>query len=133
MATVSLLAGNVLARLNTLPNVSVYDSKVPSTPGGLYVVFYGNSGHSVSTSMAGTSDSLTWTFYVIVAGTLPAQVRSGVDRVRTALTGFRLDAAAWAGPLNEVDLQAPMLRDDSVENDVRFSQTLYFRLSTSRS
>lgn len=133
MSSTSSLSTAVLARLLTVTGVTVYDGKVPTTPVGAYVVFYGNAGIAANEGMASTPNGLRWGFYLVVAGTLPGQVRTAVDRVREALTGFRIDTAAAASPLNEDDLRSPMLRDDTVQSDVRFSQTLYYRLSASRS
>jgi hypothetical protein len=55
-----------------------------------------------------------------------------VDRIRDKFTGWRPLGAD--GPMFvEVDTDPPLIRDDSVPNDIRFSLTLTYRLYTSRS
>jgi hypothetical protein len=133
MASTLTLADLVLARLRSTAKFATFDGEVPDTPPGAYVVFYGDTGAARRERYAGPAKALTWGFYAVCAGFSPAQVRNTVDLVRGLLTDWRPLADRDASPLNEADIAADMLRDSSVPSDIRYSQTLRYNLTTTRS
>lgn len=132
MPAVEQLAEVVLERLGALPGLTVLDGGVPVTPPGAYVVFYGAAPALTATRLAGTASSLRWTFQLVCAGRDAAEVRHVVELVLASLTNWRPAGreTSWLSPQPD---GAPILRDDSVPGDIRYSQTLTFRLTTTRS
>lgn len=132
MQTVEL-ADLVLGRLRTLQRITVLDGEVKETPTGSYVVFYDDAPQLSSRNLAGVANRFAWRFQTVCVGRDAAETRWVVGQVLAALTNWRLlpdRASSWITPQSD---GAPILRDDSVAGDIRFSQTLTFRLTTTRS
>lgn len=133
MDDVVALADLVLDRLRTLPDLEVLDGEVTQTPLGAYVVFYDDAPRLTSRSHAGVANRLGWRFQTVCAGRDAAETRWVVGQVLGSLANWRPlpdRSASWIVPQPD---GAPILRDDSVAGDTRFSQTLTFRLTTTRS
>lgn len=129
MTTALQLAALVEARAAS-PAYTVHRGQVTGSPAGGYVVLYFSGGHSFATRLVATPDRLRWTFRAVCAGYSDRQALNTADLVRARFAGWR--PLGEHGPrLFQVDDEAPLLRDDSVPNDVRFSLTLTFRLFTS--
>ena len=133
MAAVEWLAEQAWQRLNTTPGLTAYDGKVTTTPPGGYAIYYPTAGRHYGDRTGAVLSSARWGFRVVCAGFSRAQVLGTVKRVRERFAGYPLDPSPAADPLMEEELDAPLLPDVSVPNDTRFSQTLGFYLTTSRS
>ena len=128
------LAEATLAKLSTQTKFTTHDGTVPNKPQGAYVVFYGSTGTVRRTRLAQAANRLRGGCTLVIAGSTAAQVRNTVDLVRDDLEGWRpfgTDRSSEA--LHEDEISGDMLRDDTDANDIRFSQTLFFRLTTHRS
>lgn len=123
----------VLGRLATIPGLTVLDGQVSSTPAGAYAVFYDDAPRLTSRSLDGTSNRASTTFYVVCAGRDPGETRWVVSQVLGALVNWRPLPSRSSSWLTLVPNGAPLLPDESVAGDVRFSQTLTFRHTTTRS
>lgn len=126
MTTALQLAALVEARAAS-GSYTVLRGQVAETPAGAYVVLYFTGGHSFATRLVARPDRLRWTFRAVCVGESDEQALNTADLLRARFAGWR--PLGPHGPqLVEVDDAAPLLRDDSVPNDVRFSNTLTFRL-----
>jgi hypothetical protein len=132
MADIDSLSKEVLAILDALPNQDSYDSQVPDTPAQGYTVFYPGAGTSFGDRLSDLKSKLEWDFRVVCAGRSPGQARRVVKQTRAGLTGVRIDEGRVL-IVEDRRLNAPMLRDDAVPAEVRFSQTLRFKASATRS
>lgn len=131
MPTTVDLAGDVLARLGGISGLSVLDSDVSVTPAGAYAVFYDDAPGLPIDRLVGSPGRLGWTFRVVVAGRDGNECRYFAGLVLDRLTGWRLPSAGSL--IRPMPDGAPMIRDDSVRGDIRFSLTLVFRVSANRS
>jgi hypothetical protein len=134
MASIDSLSKQVMAILDAMPNLDGYDSEVPETPARAYTVFYPGAGHGFGDRLADLGSKLYWDFRLVCCGMSPGQCRRATDQTRAAFLGVRLDTGRATIPLREDRaFNAPMLRDDSVPSDVRWSQTLHYYTSARRS
>jgi hypothetical protein len=131
MADIDSLSKIVLGVLEELPNLDVYDSQVPDTPPQAYAVFYPGAGSIYPVRLADLGSRLDWDCRVVCCGRTPGQARRAADQTRAALSGRRLDGGLVL--VEDRNLNAPMLRDDTVPSDIRFSHTLRFKTSAARS
>lgn len=126
------LSDNTLSRLQGMTFPTIFDSKVVEpAPAAGYGVFYPGAGSIERGRLASVGDHLRWTCSVVCAGRSRQQVANIVDAVRDRLIGWAPDPAG--DPIVEIPLDAPLIRDDSVTSDIRFSITLQFTLGTARS
>lgn len=130
MADQLQLAAAVLARLRGMRGVAVLDGVVSSTPPGPYVVFYDAAPRLTARSLAGVANRLGWTFQLVCAGRDPDETRYLVGLALGLLKNWRPTAERAASWLVPVPDGAPIITDESVPGDTRFSQTLTFRLTT---
>lgn len=133
MATAINLAGVILTRLETMPGTTVLDSEVRTTPAGAYVVFYDETPAHWSNNLSGGLNRMGYEFRLVCVGKSPAQCRNTVRLAAGLLAGWRFDNSQQSSWLIEVPEGAPIIPDRSVPEDVRYSQTLHYRLTTSRS
>lgn len=129
MADIDWLAEQAWQRLSATVGFSSFDGVAPSTPPGAYAVYYPSAGAYVRERHGGTQSGYRWAFRVVCAGSSRAQVLGTVKRVRARLLNYPLDPSPASSPLQEDEFEAPLLRDDSVPSDIRFSQTLLFYLT----
>jgi hypothetical protein len=112
---------------------TVYLASVPDKPPSGYVTVYPGVGNAHADNMA-TDGRVRWTCRLVCSGFGPQQTLDVVDSVRARLTGWApYPDTPSAGRLFEVDEDAPLLPDDTVPGDTRFSLTLTYRLYTNRS
>ena len=133
MADIDWLAEQAWLRLKGGDGYTAYDGTVPSTPVGAYAVFYPVAGVFSQGRHGGGQYGYMWGFRVVCAGSSRAQTLGTVKRVRQRFLNYQLDPSPGSSPLREDDVVAPLLRDDSVPSDIRFSQTLFYTLSYDRS
>jgi hypothetical protein len=126
------LSDNTLARLQGMTWPTVFDGKVVEpAPAAGWAVFYPGAGSIERGRHSSVGDHLRWTCLVVCAGRSRSQVTNTVDAVRDRLIGWPPDPVG--DPITEIPLDAPMQRDDSNPQDIRFSITLQFTLGTARS
>lgn len=125
-------AVEVLGRLRTIPDVQVFDSYIPDTPPGAYVMFWDDTPAQYPSRAIGIADRSRWEFQAVCVGRDPNQCRYVVELVQAKLTNWRIPNmnGSWVCPQAD---SAPTLRSESVSNDIRFSQTLSYAVYTSRS
>lgn len=124
--TISLAAA-VLTRLESLPNLTVFDNEeVDVAPAGQYVIFRDGFDRRFAEHLDGGNRRYEWSCEVVCAGKDQVQMRMAIVAVRNSLHGWRIEGAL----LNEVDNGASDIHDTTIPADVRFSRTLEFRLYT---
>lgn len=136
MTTTLALAQTTLARLQTLPSnkITIYEGRVPTTPASAYIAYYPGGGNCHDDGRQAQSQSaLDWSAMFVCCGSDPQQCLWVVDQMRALLYGWSPDTSESATPFIEVVLGNPVLPDDSVPLDVRYSFTLQFILTTTRS
>lgn len=125
----------VLARLDVITGLAVYDSEVPETPeldadGRVtpYAVLYPTAGRHDRSNLAATSNAVQWPFQVTVAGGDAQRCLWAAAAVAGALIDVRLDIAGWTcGPITQ-DPGPGILRDDQ-PRPPRHYTPLQFRLT----
>lgn len=113
-------ADTILALLNAVEHLNVYDNDVadtpPADPDGKthpYAVLWSGPGTAQSTRLCGDPNQLAWGFQVTCAGGDRTRCLWAVDKVRAALTGVRVpDGRGWR--LTEVVDEARVLPDRDV-------------------
>lgn len=135
MTTPEVLHAAVLTRLRAVPNLTVYDGSVPTTPPAdasgrtyPYVVVWPSAGYrpnEITDSIAGCPDeTLEWPVQVTVAGGDPTWVLQAATRARRALAGAFL--TPQTGRLREEPGAPPISVDPDVK-PARFFLPLLFR------
>lgn len=126
---VRALADAVTARVG-VPQFATYRSElITARPAKGYAVFWFGAGTSHNVSLAAKPARLRWQFRVTCVGYTDDHCLYIAQLVRWLLVGYRPDPDPAAGPINEVDDDPPLIRDD-VEGDVRYSVSLRFSLFT---
>lgn len=133
--TARLLAATVQTRLGTLPadKIAVYPGVVPKTPATAYVAYYPEGGNGASDRASWSPRVLNWGFRAVCVGADPETCLWVVDQTRDLFDAYWPDTDPASGPLVEDPIGAPMLPDTSVPGDTRYSITLRFTLTTTRS
>ena len=129
-----VLSNDLLTRLKAdTPWFKVYDGDVPSTPAAGYCVVYPQAGAVSSDRLGYRPTGLAWDALIVCAGTSRSQVFDVVGAIRGRLVGWRpYPADKTTGRLVEVPVRAPLIKE-TVAGTIRYSLTLQFRLSTTRS
>lgn len=139
MTSAADLAGLILARLGTIPNLTVFDGKVGAVlkDGNItrpYTVLYMSPGQFVPTRLCGRSESFRVTGQITVAAGTVAGFRWAAGRVLNVLTDYRLEPAnRGASTVTFPGDPGPERRDDDDPNDIRWYIPLPFSLITTRS
>jgi len=98
----------------TLPNLTVYDTKVPDSPIFPYVVLFSGSPDEDSDRASGHTSTADHEFQTTITGTNADQVRLLSEWVRTALLDVRLTVAGR----NVARIKPLSSQDPRVDNDV---------------
>lgn len=135
MTSLLTLSDAVWGRAQSLlPTITPYDGEPDSVPHGQgYATIYPDSGTASSDRHGGLQNMLRWGFYVVCSGFSRSQVVDVADTVRSLFGNWAPDTHQSASPLTETDLGADLVRDTSVPSDIRWSLTLRFTLTTTRS
>lgn len=127
MADSLSLAALVLARLETLPNLVIFDNEeVDVTPTKPFAIFRDGPDRRYGEFLDGGPRRFEWTFQVVCAGRDQVAMRRCVVDVRNSLGGWRIGDSM----INEVENGASDVEDTTIPADVRHSRTLEFRLYT---
>lgn len=127
------LATLVLARSNTATTFLTYRGLITERPVKNYVSLLFGAGAVSSSCMAGTTDLLTWTFRATCVGYTEDEVLFVAAMFRALFVNWRPLSAVSAGWFTEAQDDPPVIKDETTLNDVRYSLTLRYRITTSRS
>ena len=140
MTTTVSAAAAILGRLQAVPQLTVYDGEVPTTPlkdapGKVrpYAVLYMGAGRvprSDRLAYAAANRDLGITFQVTCAAGTRAGASWAVDKTRTALTGQRLSDGANETRLKETTESQALKRDPEIPSDIRWYAPLLYRFET---
>lgn len=139
MTTVGQLGDLILARLRTIPNLTVFDGKVGQVVKDAgttrpYAVLYMSPGSFVSQRMSGQSEQFRVSGQITVAAGTVAGFRWAAHQVMDALTDFRLEPAnRGATPFTFDTDPGPERRDDDDPSDIRWYAPFTFSFTTTRS
>jgi hypothetical protein len=133
MSTTQALADLIEARAKTDTAILTYRGMIPTRPTRNYTVLLFSAGITYPEALAATSDTLLWRFRAMAVGWSEADCLWVADRLRQLFTNWRPLSSRAASWVTEEQDDAPVLRDESVINDVRYSLTLRFRITTPRS
>lgn len=109
----------VLARLDPIANITVYDGEVPTTPpvdaeGRVhpYLVLYPGGGNATRTALDATSSLTAWSFQVTAVGGDPQRCLWAAAAAASALVDVRLAIPDWVCAPLEQQPTPDMARDD---------------------
>lgn len=123
------LANLVTTRANTGTGFLTYRGLVTSRPAKGYVSLYFGGGVNYAEAIAGTATGLTWSFRAVCVGYDDDQCLYVLGKVRGLFINWRPVEARSAGWFTEAPDDPPLIKDDSVANDVRFSITPRFTIN----
>lgn len=134
MTDTRVLANLVEARARTSTLFDTYRGVIQVRPGKNYVMLLFGAGAGYSDTLVGTATMLAWNFRALCVGFSDGDCLFVADRIRDLFSNWRpipdSMASSWFTELRD---EAPVLRDESMVNDVRWSLTLRFQLTTPRS
>lgn len=133
MPTARSLANLVEARARTGTGFLTYRGQVPTKPAQGYVSLYFGGGVNFADRLYTVSNNLTWSFRAVCVGFTDDQCLYVVGKVRDLFTNWRPVDDRSAGWFTEAPDDPPLIRDDSIADDVRFSITPRFTITTTRS
>lgn len=123
---------DLLARLQA-QWFGAYDAEVPTTPAGGHAIVWPSPGTVTSDRIGYRPLNLTAEWRIVCAGYSRSQVMDVVAAVRNRLSGWQpYPESKSSGRVVEVPPAGPLL-SDTAAGETRFSCTLTFRLSTTRS
>lgn len=106
----------VLALVDAVPYVNVYDGQVPDSPTFPYVVIRTDSGRRERSALPASSDRLTVRIWATSVGHTRAEAQMASERVTTALLDVRPTVASRSCfPITSVNSQ-PARVDDVVQS-----------------
>jgi hypothetical protein len=127
------LSDIVTARAESDTWFSTYRGYIEIRPSRNYVMLLFGAGMAMTEFLGGGSDTLLWRFRAQCVGFSDRDCLGVASRMRTLFTNWRPLEDRGASWFTEEQDDAPMLRDESMPRDVRFSTLLRFRLTTTRS
>lgn len=133
MTDLKTLADLVTARAETVSTFYTYRNQIAVRPPRNYVVLLFGGGVTQSGNLVGLADTLIWRFRALCVGFSDSECLWVADQIRSLFTNWRPLSSPAASAFVEEQDDAPVLRDESMINDVRYSLTLRFRFSTPRS
>lgn len=135
MTTTLTLAQNTAARIKTLPadKITIFEGYVPSTPAAAYIAYYPDGGATRSDRHSDSQQVLDWTARFVCVGRDVLQCLWVVDQLRAKFYGWSPDGSGPASMFVEVPLGNNVLPDTTVPSDIRYSFTLQYTLTTTRS
>jgi hypothetical protein len=123
------LADAVEARSRTASSFLTYRGLIASRPDKGYASLLFSAGRLYVDRLDGVQSQLGWSFRAVCVGYSDGQCLFVVEKIRALFVGWRPDGGV--GPrFVEADDDPPLLKDDSVPEDVRYSLTLRYTLTT---
>lgn len=130
MTTARTLANLVTARAESDSRILTFRGGVKARPPQPYVSLYFGGGINYADRLVDTAQNLTWSFRAICVGFSDDQALFVVGCVRDLFTNWRPESSRATGWFTEAPDDPPLIRDDAVTNDVRFSITPRFTITT---
>lgn len=132
MPTVRELANLVMDRAATDSTILTYRAgQVPTRPAKGYASFYFGGGTPSADRLYNATVNLGWGFRVICVGYDDDEALRVVGRIRALYTNWRpYPDDRSVGWFTEAPDDPPLIRDDSVPNDIRYSLTPRFTITT---
>lgn len=127
------LADLVEARAKTDTGFLTYRGMIASRPSKNYVMLIFGGGSVYGDRLVGYSNMLTWEFRALCVGYTDSETLWVANRIRGLYVNWRPIPDRASGWFVEQEDDAPLLRDESMINDTRYSVTLRYRLTTPRS
>lgn len=115
----------VLALVDAVPNVNVYDAIVPNDPALPYVVVRTDTGPRTRSSILATSDRLDLTVWCTSVGATREQAQWVAEKVAGALLDVRPTVSGrQCFPIESVNSQ-PAQRDDAISPPLMYAVDEY--------
>lgn len=124
------LANLVEARAKTAPGFLTFRGYVDSRPSKGYVSLYFGGGINYRDTLAQSATELRWSFRALCVGYDDDQCLYVLGKVRGLFEGWRPTDDRFASPFTEAPDDPPLLKDDRVSGDVRYSITPRFTINT---
>jgi hypothetical protein len=127
--TARSLADLVEARCRTSSSFLTYRGSIPAKPEKNYAVLMFGAGSPVGDRLAGSVNALAWSFRAMCVGYTDGQCLYVVEKLDALFIGWRPLASngSW---FSRTPDDPPVLKDDSVLGDVRYSLTARYTLTT---
>jgi hypothetical protein len=126
--TARSLADLVEARSRTATSFLTYRGVIPTKPDKGYAALMFGGGSPFGDRLVNTTNSLTWSFRVMCVGYSDAQCLFVAEKFDALFLNWRpTDRGPW---FSRTPDDPPVIKDDSVAEDVRFSITLRYTLTT---
>lgn len=131
MATARQLANAVETRCQTASGFLTYRGLVTSKPAKGYVSLYFSGGRPYADRLFDTATALTWSFRAVCVGYTDDQCMYVLEKLRGLFQNWRpFPDDRDTGWFTEAPDDPPLLKDDSLSDDVRFSITPRFTITT---
>jgi hypothetical protein len=111
----------VKALLSAVPNVTVYDAKVPDNATYPYVVVYADGGLASVNNLAAASSWRDWRFQTTSVGTTPDQARLIAEKAQAALLDATPTVTGRSCGRIQHDVSRDIQRDDDVVPPVLYA------------
>jgi hypothetical protein len=129
VTTVRQLADLVEARSSTATEYLTFRGLIPAKPAKGYAALFLNGGSRFGDRLAGSINALGWSFRVMCVGYDSNQCLYVAEKFDAKFSGWRPLAAN--GPwFTQTPDDPPVIRDDSVVEDIRYSLTLRYTIPT---
>lgn len=128
MQTARSLADLVEARSRTATTFETYRGLISQKPAKGYVSLLFGAGSPFGDRLAGTVNALTYSFRAVAVGYSDGQCLYVAEKFDALFLNWRpLGTGPW---FSRTPDDPPVIRDDSVAEDVRYSLTLRYTLTT---
>lgn len=129
MPSARSLADLVEARCHTSSSFLTYRGTIPTRPEKGYAALMFGAGSPYGDRLAASVNGLAWSFRAMCIGYSDAQCLYVVEKFDALFIGWRPLAAN--GPwFSRTPDDPPVIKDDSVAEDVRYSLTARYTLTT---
>jgi hypothetical protein len=121
------LADLVEAKSSTATSFLTFRGLISERPAKGYAALLFGAGSPTGDRMAGTVNSLAWSFRAVCVGYSDAQCLFVAEKFDGLFLNWRPVGGSW---FSRTPDDPPVIKDDSVAEDVRFSITLRYTLTT---
>lgn len=132
MADVDALAALVESRSRSSVRFDTFIAEGPEKPTRNYTVLYFDAGSPFSTRNSGGQTDLGWGFRAVCVGLYaPANCLFVVKHLRSLFKNWSpVPSEEFTSWFTEENDGAPLIRDDEIPGDLRYSLTLRYTLTT---
>jgi hypothetical protein len=125
--TARSLADLVEARSRTATSFLTYRGVIPTRPEKGYAALMFGAGSPYGDRLVASTNSLAWSFRAMCVGYSDGQCLFVAEKFDALILNWRPDGGAW---FSRTPDDPPVIKDDSVAEDVRYSLTLRYTLTT---